>query len=237
MSNGFANTRFVLVGRFMEYSIKTDPGGNESYGIIMFDKKKEKYRSWFFNSDGRHNEWSGTWDKATRTLTRTADFGNGNTGTATGRFLDDGTQQFSLIGTHRDGKVFVDLKSTLKRQPEAIRVVRRRSKARATTPVELAPLEKLIGKWDDESVSKVAEWTPEEVRLKFESDHFWMLGGKFVFHESKGAIFLTTYSAQAKVFKMWHFNAGGYVHEWTGEWNADTDILRRRHILVECKSD
>ena len=92
-------------------------------------------------------------------------------------------------------------------------------------------MERIVGKWSDEGVMKAAVWTPEEMRYKGESEKFWILDGKFVFSESKDAMFLWTYSADEKAVKMWHFNAAGYIHEWTGKWNDERNVLTLRSDL------
>jgi len=228
---GFATSKLVLGGRYLEYVVITNPGEQEVYSLFTYDETKKKYRSWYFNSSGQQSEWSGTWDEATKTLTRTADLRRGNTGKITSRLLDDDTSEFSLVGKHRDGKVFVEINGKLTRQRDAKPVVRKRSKGRSTSPPELKTLERLVGKWSSEGVVKAAEWTPEEVHFKFESENFWILGGKCVFQETKDAILLTTYSADEKAVKMWHFNAAGYVHEWTGHWDDGENTLTLKSDL------
>lgn len=225
-AKGLTSSKMVLGGRFLEYIGITNPGEQEAYSLFTYDEAKKKYRSWFFDSKGSHSEWSGTWDEATKTLTRTANnLSRGNTGTAISKFLDDDTVEFSLILKHRDGKVFLEMDSKMTRQPNAKPVVRKKSKERSASPPELKTLERMVGKWSDEGVMKAAVWTPEEVRFKSDSEKFWILGGKCVFSESKNAIFLRTYSAAEKAVKMWHFNAAGYVHEWTGNWDDGKKTL------------
>ena len=226
-------TRFVLGGRYLEYVTRTTNSGDRgSLGIITYDEAQKKYRSWFFTAWGQHSEWSGTWDEKTRTLTRkTAKLRGGNTATATSKFLDDDTIDFTIVGRRRDGKINFELKSTSTRQPDAKPLVRKKSKERSASPPELETLEGMVGKWSDEGVMKAAVWTPEEVRFKGESEKFWILDGKFVFSESKDAMFLRTYSADEKAVKMWHFNAAGYVHEWTGYWDDGKETLTLKSDL------
>lgn len=224
-ATGFATSKLALGGRYLEYTAITNPGEQEVYSLFTYDEAKKKYRSWFFDSKESHSEWSGTWDEATKTLTRTANLSRGNTGTATSKFPDDDTVEFSLVLKHRDGKVFVEMNSKFTRQPDAKPLVRKKSKERSASPPELKTLERMVGKWSDEGVMKAAVWTPEEVRFKSDSEKFWILGGKCVFSESKNAIFLRTYSAAEKAVKMWHFNAAGYVHEWTGNWDDGKKTL------------
>lgn len=220
---GRATSKIVLGGRYLAYTAIT--GKDEAYSLFTYDESKKKYRSWFFDSKGSHSEWLGTWDEATKTLTRTANLGRGNTGTATSKFLDDDTVEFSLVLKHRDGKVFLKMDSKFTRQPDAKPVVHKKSEERSASPPELKTLERMVGKWSDEGVTKAAVWTPEETRFKSVSENFWTLGGKCIFQQSKDAIFLTTYSAAEMAVKMWHFNAAGYVHEWTGNWDDGKKTL------------
>jgi hypothetical protein len=224
-ATGFGTSKWVLGGRFLEYVAVTNPGEQEVYMLLTYDETKKKHRSWYFNSYGLQNIASGTWDENTKTLTRTGNLRQGNIGKAVTRFLDDNTIGFSFVETNRDEKVLKKINSTLTRQRDAVPVVRKKSKGRSASPPELKTLERLIGKWSDEGVMKVAAWTPEEVRFNSESDKSWVLGGKCVFQESKDAIFLTTYSANDKAVKMWHFNAAGYIHEWSGQWDDSMNVL------------
>ena len=230
-ATGFATARLVLGGRYLEYAAITNPGEQELYILMTYDEAKKEHRSWFFNSNGVQSEWSGTWDEGTKTLTRTADLGRGRTGKTIGRFLDDDTTELSLVGKHRDGKVFIKMNSKSTRQRDAKPFVRKKSKERSVSPPELKTLEGMVGKWSDAGVMKAAEWTPEEARFKSESEAFWTLGGRCVFSETKDAIFLATYSASEKAVKMWHFNAAGYVHEWTGNWDDGQKTLTLKSDL------
>lgn len=227
---GYTTTRFVLGGRYLEYVTHTNPGEQESLGIFTYDEAKKKYRSWFFTSRGQHSEWSGTWDEKTKTLTRTAKLQRGNTATATSKFVDDDTMDFSIVGRRPDGRIIFELKSTSTRLPNAKPVVHKRSEGPATSPAELKSLDRLVGRWSDEAVMKVAVWTPEQVRFKSDSEKFWTLGGKCVVQQSKDALFLTTFSAVEKAVKMWHFNAAGYVHEWTGNWDDENALTLKSDL-------
>ena len=219
---GRATSKIVLGGRFLAYTAIT--GKQESYSLFTYDESKKKYRSWFFDSKGSHSEWLGTWDEATKTLTRTANLGRGNTGTATSKFLDDDSIEFSLVLKNRNGKAFLEMNSKFTRQPDAKPLIHKRSKERSASPSELKSLERMVGKWSDEAVTRVAVWTPKETRFKSVSEKFWTLGGKYILQQSKDAIFLTTYSRTDRAVKMWHFNDAGYIHQWTGDWDDESSL-------------
>ena len=224
-STGFITQRLVMGGRYAEATSVSNPGEQQVLQLFTFDDKKRIYRSWFFNSNGQSSEWKGTWDNDSKTMTRTANLGRGNTGTATTRLVDDDTMEFALTGKHRDGRVFVEIRSTLTRQKNAKPVVRKESKERSSNPPELKVLEKLVGKWTHEGVNKVAVWTPEEVRLETTSTRMWILNGKCVLEAKPDAMLIHTFSENEKAYKFWHFNANGYVHEFTGEWDENTQTF------------
>jgi hypothetical protein len=93
-------------------------------------------------------------------------------------------------------------------------------------PPELKVLEKFVGTWDAESVSKRAVWTPKEVRAKYVEVRELVLDGWFV--ESKGraadgkvdsALWMMTYDQARKEYREWIFLTGGLSAEWSGRWD------------------
>ena len=88
-------------------------------------------------------------------------------------------------------------------------------------PPEMKVLEKMVGTWDDESLTKVAKWTPKETRhastLKVEV----VLGGRFL--QGKGFdkqgkfehLQMWTYDPQKKVYRWWIFHSNGFASEMT----------------------
>ena len=227
---GFTTPPYVLGVRYLEYVPHTNPGDQESLGMFTYDAAQGKYRSWFFSSGGQHSEWSGTWDDKTRTLTRTAELPSGHVATGISTFVDDDTLDFSIVARRPDGTVVFELTSRLTRQVNAAPVVHRKSAGWVASRAELEPLDRMAGMWSDEAVMKRAEWTPEEVRLASESESFWTLGGTCLLQMSEEAVFLTTYSAAEKSVKMWHFNASGYIHEWTGDWDDANSLTLRSDL-------
>ena len=222
---GVVTHKLVLGGRFLESTSVSNPGEQHVLQMSLWDDMRRLYRSWYFDSNGRTSEWQGTWDNDSKTLTQTAKLSQEITGTGTFRFVDDDTMVFSLTGKHRDGNVSVEARSTFTRQRNAKPIVRKESKERSSNPPELKVLGKLAGKWTDEGVNKVAVWTPEEVRFKTTSNMIWILDGKCVWQTKPDAMLIYTFSEDETVYKFWHFNASGYVHEWTGEWDENRQTL------------
>jgi hypothetical protein len=224
-STGFATHKLVLGGRFLESTSVSNPGEHQVLQLSIYDDKQRIYRSWYFDSNGQTSEWKGTWDNDSKTWTQTANLGHGHTATSTFRFVDDATIASSLTGRRSDGKVSVEIRGTFTRQEDAKPVVCQESNERSSNPPELKVLEKLVGKWTIEGVNKVAVWTPEEVRFETTSNLVWILNGKCVLEAKPDAMLIHTFSENEKAYKFWHFNANGYVHEWTGEWDENTQTF------------
>src|SRR5947208_636517 len=89
-------------------------------------------------------------------------------------------------------------------------------------PPELKVLERFIGKWQFEMISKPAEWTPKEARLIGTSTNEWGLDGWFQHHKTKydqgtESIEVLTYDPRKKSFRIWSFDSNGFANEMTGD--------------------
>jgi hypothetical protein len=96
-------------------------------------------------------------------------------------------------------------------------------------PPELKVLERLVGKWDSESVSKAAECTPQEGRAKGVLTREWVLNGRYVQETSKqsdgDAIVMFTYDTAKRAYRWWMFNTQGHNIEMSGQWDEKTQTL------------
>ncbi len=96
-------------------------------------------------------------------------------------------------------------------------------------PAELKVLDRLVGKWDSESVSKVAEWTPKEGRAKGVLTREWVLDGRYVQETSKqsdgDAMVMFTYDTSKRAYRWWMFNSHGNNIDMAGQWNEKTQTL------------
>lgn len=91
-------------------------------------------------------------------------------------------------------------------------------------PPELKVLERFIGKWKIETISKPAEWTPKEERFTGTSTNEWVLDGWFQHHKVKDdqgteGIELLTFDPRMKTYRYWSFFSNGLIKEMTGEWD------------------
>ena len=96
-------------------------------------------------------------------------------------------------------------------------------------PAELKVLERLVGKWDSESVSRVSEWTPKEGRAKGVLTREWVLNGRYVQETSKqsdaDAIVMFTYDTAKSAYRWWLFNSHGNNFDMSGKWDEKTQTL------------
>jgi hypothetical protein len=93
-------------------------------------------------------------------------------------------------------------------------------------PPELKVLQRFVGAWDAETVSKPAVWTPKEVREKYVEVRElvvdgWFVEGKGRSADGKAALFswMMTYDPTKKEYREWLFLAGGVSAEWSGPWD------------------
>ncbi len=102
--------------------------------------------------------------------------------------------------------------------------------AEPVKPPELKVLEKFVGTWDCEIVTKPAVWTPEEKREKAMEVNEMALDGWFLHGSSKTpdgktlVIMMNTYDPERKKFHFWRF-AGRGCEEADGQWDETTSTL------------
>ena len=98
-------------------------------------------------------------------------------------------------------------------------------------PPEMKILRRLTGNWQDETLSKVAEWTPEETRTTTTSKVNATLGGRFILsrifdNEGKlSGIHMFTYDVARQAYRQWFFDSNGAAVESSGKWDASTNTL------------
>jgi hypothetical protein len=105
-------------------------------------------------------------------------------------------------------------------------------------PPELKVLDRLIGTWDDETVSRPALWTPKELRGTSKIAREWVLAGRFVQQKSSNPdgsemMVMHTYDAQKKAYRYWVFGSDGNSADATGQWNAAAQTLIWRTELPD----
>ncbi len=98
-------------------------------------------------------------------------------------------------------------------------------------PPEMKVLHRLVGAWQGEATSKVAEWTPEETRTKATSKNDLILGGHVLRSrglDSQGKlsqIHFFTYDRERQVYRHWFFDSNGSTVEDVGKWDERSSTL------------
>ncbi len=105
------------------------------------------------------------------------------------------------------------------------------SAAEPAKPPELKVLQRFVGTWDVEAVTKPTVWTPAEKREKCVEYNEMALDGWFLHGSSKSAdgktsaIVMNTYDPGKKEYRIRRFTPGGLCDELTGQWDETTSTL------------
>jgi hypothetical protein len=97
-------------------------------------------------------------------------------------------------------------------------------------PPELKVLEKFVGTWDCEIVTKPAVWTPKEERQRAVEVNEMALDGWFLHGCSKTqdgktlAVLMNTYDPAKKEYRTWRFVGKG-CEELIGQWDESTSTM------------
>src|SRR6266852_4330436 len=89
--------KLILGDKFVGASGSSSTKGSEWRWILGYDAQQKAYRYWFFDSEGDTVEAIGTWDEKTSTMTWKAEAGPGLIGTATHRFLNADSYEWTYV--------------------------------------------------------------------------------------------------------------------------------------------
>jgi hypothetical protein len=98
-------------------------------------------------------------------------------------------------------------------------------------PPELKVLERSVGTWDCEVITKPAIWTPKEQREnlvevnKLVLDGWYLQGSSQTRDGKPQALLMNTYDPAQKQYRVWKFAAGGVPQEYIGQWDEPTSTL------------
>lgn len=228
-SKGANKYEWVLGRRFMQNTALV-------LGWWTYDTSAKSYRGWFFLSDGNMVEWKGRWDAEAKGLRMEANLGNGVVFTGVNRFPDKNTYEWTLVAKDETGKVYLDMKEMHRRRSssgKAFSLEKPKEDKNAEgppKPPELKVLERYLGNWNSETVSKVAEWNPKETRITGTVTNEWVLDGRFIQMRGKSStgaesIQLGTFDLQKKQYRAWVFDSTGTAANADGQWDEDAKTL------------
>jgi hypothetical protein len=105
----------------------------------------------------------------------------------------------------------------------------------SSLPPEMKALEKLVGAWKVEHVSKVPENAPFTLAIKARP----VLGGRFVQQTDDsnngetGQIGMYTYDSNRRAYRYWFFHSSGFFVDSTGTWNESSKTFTFRNKPFE----
>lgn len=114
---------------------------------------------------------------------------------------------------------------------ELVAVTSLQATAADSPPPQMEIFQAMIGNWEDEVVSKPAEWTPNETRIKTSSRTTVILNGHVVqnsVYDADGqmsGIQLFKYDPEQQAYRQWYFDSQGVFVEATGQWDAASKTL------------
>ncbi|MDZ4683583.1 MAG: DUF1579 family protein [Planctomycetaceae bacterium] len=231
-------TDLTLKNRFLIGRELSQPDGVKRLWLMTYDKQRNAYPFWMFDSNGlMGGEWSLTWDDAQRTATgRASDTPVGWTSLGTNHFPDANTNLVAVWMRDDAGRLLFDSESKKTRQPLTAREATLTAWSQ-TDPEKAKPspeqdvLGRLIGEWASTTVSKPAEWTPQEVRTTATLKREWILDGQFLLDTSQHsdgqeALSLYAYDSPSKSYRSWWFNSEGQHDKTQGTWDEATQTLK-----------
>ena len=114
-TKGTSKNDLILDGHFLLSRNFDSQGKLSDIHLFTYDKERQAYRQWFFNSNGATLESTGKWDEASSTLTLTNET-RGITGVFSTHFVDKDTLEWSVVSKDQQGKVYLDLHGETTRQ-------------------------------------------------------------------------------------------------------------------------
>jgi hypothetical protein len=107
-------------------------------------------------------------------------------------------------------------------------------------PDELKVLDRLVGTWTSETVMRVAEWNPKELKITGRLTRAWALDGWFVHETATDSLGVKaevkfTFDPFRRVYRFWHFNSLGHSSDSTGSWDEKGQTLNMGATLPDGK--
>lgn len=231
------STSRILNGRFVRGRELSRPDGVKSLWLMTYDPKTNSYPFWFFNSAGvLGGEWSNTWDADALTFVgKATDTPRGWTSGSKNHFPDANTNEASAWMKDDAGALIFEFEARKTRQPvqpeDTIAAEWARPADATALTDERKVLDRMIGAWDAEIVTKPAEWTPKELRTTASVTREWILNGQVVATSTKISdgqehLNLSAYDAQARVYRNWWFSSDGNHNKAAGTWDSATQSLK-----------
>jgi hypothetical protein len=105
---------WVLDRNFVQDTSKSSDG-HEGMSLFTYDPKREKFLGWWFSSEGYTTKSTGEWDAVAETFSFELDIGEGLLSKSAARFIDEDHQDWRVVTTDADGKLYFDKKWSLTR--------------------------------------------------------------------------------------------------------------------------
>jgi hypothetical protein len=228
---GKESTVWALKNRIIMIRDVSQPDGKKGLFIATYDREKDAYPFWGFDSKGLlGGEWLLKWNAEARAAVgRATDLPPAWTSGGKNHFPDADTNNVSYWMRDENGELLLDgvgRKDRLSAErEEAIVAEWKKQEPADDLPKELSVLDRMIGTWEMVSVRKPAIFTPNGDRTTGTITREWILDGRFVMgtsvnsDESEG-ISLFSFDLGKKEYRNWFFNSLGHRYDAHGNFNA-----------------
>lgn len=228
---------FILDGWFlMDNELNHDVAHPEKVGkslsLLTYDPSEKQYVTWYFQSSGLMDRWTGKWNPETKTFTWTVDDPPENTtATVTETFADADTLKGHLTYTDDSGRSMFDMVWTRTRDEGQFASLTRQLWNKIEKPIKPIPsavkqLQPLVGEWRSEYIQQPSAASPQGNRRVAAMSGAWILDGRFFRGHSTLAdyetIWIIGYDTDKQIYRYVRFDNRGDVEEHTGLWKDDT---------------
>jgi hypothetical protein len=170
------------------------------------------------------------WDEATQSFSGRTTDEDGNTIENVHRFIDKDTREWRHVARDSTGKIVFEAEATGKRKSTLTHPDVKDQEAKAP-PAEMKVLERMVGKWHEEGVMRIAEGRRAETHMTYTSEFRSILGGHFILQRASDkdgkVVIMTirTFDPERQEYRQWLFDSNGSASEVSGQWDESTDTL------------
>ena len=235
---GKESTVWALKNRILLTREMSQPDGRKTFLISTYDRQKDAYPFWCFDSNGLPGtQWLLKWNAEAETAVgRSTDSPPAWTSGSLDRFPDADTIVNRFWMRDENGTLLMEVDASRDRLPidrgADIVAAWQRHEPADDLPAELKVLDRMIGTWDAVSTMKPAEWTPEGSQSTMKVKRQWILNGRFVMgtlihSDGQEGLTIIGFDPNQMVYRSWHFDSNGQFPRTLtkGTWNEEAQTL------------
>lgn len=235
------HAEFVLDGWFLQHiernRIVDDPERvGKSIWFSTYDRRLEKFVTWYFQSSGLMGRSQGDWDPQQHMFYfHDDDPPPGTTNVFTEEFNDSGDIEGRLAFVGSDTRIMFAMEWTRTRARDRETKDLRENWSETGSPIEPLPpeierFEGNIGKWDVEFTNRPSELSPAGRTSSGTMTAQWILDGRFLMGQTQlgtySSIWVMGYDTNRKAYRSVRMGSDGAIEESRGEWDDAHKVFK-----------